>query len=77
MTDAKQAMSAQMGPNIEGVKEHDQQVTMRDGSKITCRVYQPEMNPPSGGSPLAVGFTSGKKHRHRHKIPDDGQTGLK
>lgn len=56
--DSKAAMSAQMGPNIPGVKEQDHQVPMRDDAKITCRVYQPE-SPPSGGSPLAVIYHGG------------------
>jgi len=58
ITNAKQAMSAEMGSKIEGVKEHDEQVAMRDGHEITCRIYQPE-NPPSGGSPLAVIYHGG------------------
>lgn len=51
-------MSAEMGPEIKGVKENDHQVAMRDGSKITCRVYAPE-NPPSGGSQLVVLYHGG------------------
>jgi len=51
-------MSATMGGNIAGVTEQDHQVAMRDGSKIACRVYQPE-SPPSSGSPLAVIFHGG------------------
>lgn len=58
ITDSKKAMSAQMGPTIEGVKEQDHQVPMRDGHKITCRVYTPE-SPPSGGSPLVVIYHGG------------------
>ena len=55
---AKQAMTAQIGPKVEGIKEDDHQVAMRDGSKITCRVYRPE-NAPSDGSPLVVVFHGG------------------
>lgn len=51
-------MSAQMGSNIPGVKETDHQVAMRDGHKITCRVYQPE-TPPANGSPLIVIYHGG------------------
>jgi acetyl esterase/lipase len=47
-----------MGSKIEGVKEQDHQVPMRDGSTITCRVYSPE-KPPSNGSPLVVLFHGG------------------
>ena len=52
-------MTAQIGGSIPGVKETDHQVAMRDGEKITCRVYQPE-TAPSGGSPLYVMFHGGK-----------------
>jgi len=48
-----------MGTGTTGVKEHDHQVAVRDGSQITCRVYQPESGPPAGGSPLAVIFHGG------------------
>ena len=58
ITESKKAMSAEMGSAISGVKEHDQQVQMRDGSNIACRVYQPE-TPPSGGSALAIIFHGG------------------
>ena len=58
ITESKKAMSAQMGPTLEGVREEDKQVPMRDGSSITCRIYRPE-NPPSGGSPLAVIYHGG------------------
>lgn len=58
ITASKEAMSAQMGPKIEGIKENDHQVPMRDGYKITCRTYTPE-NPPSGGSPLVVMYHGG------------------
>ena len=58
ITNAKQAMTAQMAPQIDGVKEDDHQVEMRDGHKITCRVHRPE-SPPSGGSPLAVIYHGG------------------
>ena len=58
ISDAKQAMSDQLGPKIDGVKEHDVQVPMRDGASITCRIYQPE-KAPSGGSPLYVMFHGG------------------
>ena len=58
ITESKQAMSAEMGGAIEGVKESDHQIAVRDGSKIAVRVYQPE-SPPSGGSPLAVIFHGG------------------
>lgn len=47
-----------MGSSIAGVKERDEQVSVRDGSKITCRVYHPEQ-PPSGGSPLVVLYHGG------------------
>lgn len=50
---AKQAMTAEMGGSIKGYKEHDEQVTMRDGHKITCRIHAAEKT-PSGGSPLVV-----------------------
>jgi hypothetical protein len=53
ITNAKKAMSAQMGPKVEGVAEHDEQVEMRDGAKITCRIHRPE-KAPAGGSPLVV-----------------------
>ena len=53
ITDAKQAMTAEMGGQSEGVKEEDHQVSMRDGAKITCRVYRPESK-PAGGSALSV-----------------------
>ena len=53
ITNAKKAMAAQMGPGIEGVTEHDEQVEMRDGEKITCRIHRPE-KAPAGGSPLVV-----------------------
>ena len=59
ITKAKLSMSAEMGTNFDGVKEHDHQVSMRDGGRITCRVYQPE-NPPSDGSPLAVIYHGGQ-----------------
>ncbi|KAK4543948.1 hypothetical protein LTR36_004722 [Oleoguttula mirabilis] len=55
---SKAAMSAEMGGSIPGVKETDHQVPVRDGTKITCRVYHPEA-PPSGGSPLAVIYHGG------------------
>lgn len=57
---SKQAMSAQMGATggMAGVKEHDEQVSMRDGSTITCRIYTPE-SPPKGGSPLVVFYHGG------------------
>ncbi|KAL6240259.1 hypothetical protein RBB50_012825 [Rhinocladiella similis] len=58
ISDAKRAMSAHMGFKIEGVKEQDHQVPMRDGSTITCRVYSPE-KPPSNGGPLVVIFHGG------------------
>lgn len=58
ITKSKEAMSAQMGPKIEGIKESDHQVPMRDGQKITCRVYAPE-SPPSAGSPLVVIYHGG------------------
>ena len=58
ISDSKQAMSAEMGPKIEGVKEEEHQVAMRDGYKITCRTYTPE-KPPSGGSPLVVIYHGG------------------
>ncbi|KAK3672781.1 hypothetical protein LTR78_007367 [Recurvomyces mirabilis] len=51
-------MTAQIGGSIPGVKETDHQVAMRDGEKITCRVYQPE-KAPSGGSALYVMFHGG------------------
>ena len=59
ITNAKKAMSAAMGPKIPGVVEHDEQVEMRDGHKITCRIHKPE-NPPSGGSPLMVSKSKGE-----------------
>ena len=58
ITNAKKAMSAEMGPKIPGVVEHDEQVEMRDGHKITCRIHKPE-TAPSGGSPLFVMFHGG------------------
>ena len=58
ITEAKEAMSAEIGGKIEGVKEHDEQVPTRDGSTITCRIYTAE-NPLSGGSPLAVIYHGG------------------
>ena len=58
ITNAKEAMSAQMGPRIDGVQETDHQVPMRDGHKITCRVYSPS-SPPSAGSPLVVIYHGG------------------
>jgi acetyl esterase/lipase len=59
ITNAKLATAALMGAgNIKGVKETDHQVTMRDGAKITCRVYQPE-TPPKDGSPLFVVYHGG------------------
>jgi len=51
-------MSAEIGGSISGVNENDHQVSVRDGSKITCRTYQPE-SPPSGGSPLVVIYHGG------------------
>ncbi|KAH9818136.1 alpha/beta hydrolase fold, partial [Teratosphaeria destructans] len=57
-TATKQAMNAQLGSTMPGVKETDHQITVRDGTKITVRSYQPE-TPPSGGSPLAVIFHGG------------------
>ncbi|KAK4980032.1 hypothetical protein LTR42_000339 [Elasticomyces elasticus] len=58
ITQSKEAMSAEMGGSISGVNESDHQVAMRDGQKITCRVYKPE-SPSSGGSPLAVIYHGG------------------
>ncbi|KAK5730708.1 hypothetical protein LTR15_000646 [Elasticomyces elasticus] len=58
ITQSKEAMSAEMGGSISGVNESDHQVAMRDGHKITCRVYKPE-SPSSGGSPLAVIYHGG------------------
>ena len=55
---SKAAMTAHMGGGIEGVKEEDHQVSMRDGEKITCRVYSPEGG-KEGGSPLAVIYHGG------------------
>lgn len=45
-------MTNEMGPEIKGVKEHDEEVEMRDGEKITCRIYQPENSSSPG--PLFV-----------------------
>lgn len=58
ITESKKAMAAQMGPQPEGVKEHDEEVTMRDGAKIVCRIHAPE-KAPEGGSPLAVIYHGG------------------
>jgi acetyl esterase/lipase len=58
ITNAKKAMSAEMGGKFEGVDEHDEQVTMRDGAKIICRIHRPE-KAPAGGSPLAVLYHGG------------------
>lgn len=58
IADTKAAMKAEIGGSTPGVKETDHQVTVRDGSKITCRVYHPE-SPPSAGSPLAVIYHGG------------------
>ncbi|KAK1817225.1 hypothetical protein LTR12_008415 [Friedmanniomyces endolithicus] len=58
ITQSKEAMSAEMGGSISGVKESDHQVEMRDGHKITCRTYHPE-SPSSGGSPLFVMYHGG------------------
>lgn len=55
-TEAKKAMTAQMGPEIPGVNEHDEQVTMRDGEQITCRIYQAEK--PSSQGALVVSAMS-------------------
>ncbi|KAK5014024.1 hypothetical protein LTR16_002500 [Cryomyces antarcticus] len=52
LVEAKKNMTATIG-KPEGVKEEDVQVPMRDGAKITVRVYRPE-KPPSEGSPLIV-----------------------
>ncbi|CAK3950345.1 related to sterigmatocystin biosynthesis lipase esterase STCI [Lecanosticta acicola] len=49
---SKAAMSDGYG-GIPGVKEEDHQIPMRDGHRITVRVYSPETK-PSGGSPLGV-----------------------
>jgi len=49
-------MTNEMGPEIKGIKEHDEEVEMRDGEKITCRIYQPENSSSPG--PLFV------SHRH-------------
>ena len=59
ITEAKKAMTAEMSPKITGVKEADHQVTMRDGTTITCRVYQPEQLSNMGGNPLAVIYHGG------------------
>lgn len=59
ITNAKQATAALMGAGkIEGVVEKDHEVEMRDGHKITCRVYRPEQK-PAGGSPLFVVYHGG------------------
>lgn len=58
LSEAKKNMSNQMGSAIEGVKEEDHQVSMRDGQKIICRTYSPEKE-ISGGSPLVVIFHGG------------------
>lgn len=58
ITNAKAAMTAEMGPGIEGVVEKDHKVTTRDNATITCRTYQLE-KPPASGSPLAVIFHGG------------------
>ncbi|KAF2480820.1 alpha/beta hydrolase fold-domain-containing protein [Neohortaea acidophila] len=47
-----------MGDAPAGVKEHDEQVKVRDGTTITCRIYSPE-KPPQGGSPLVVIYHGG------------------
>ena len=57
ISNAKQAMTTQMGPTISGIAEQDESVTMRDGAKITCRIYRPE-TPPKNGSPLVVIYRS-------------------
>lgn len=58
ISDAKLAMSAEMGTEFKDVKEKDHQVEVRDGSKIACRVYAPE-SAPSGGGALVVLYHGG------------------
>lgn len=59
ITNAKQATTAIMGGGkVEGVDEEDHQVAMRDGHKITCRVYRPA-SAPAGGSPLVIIYHGG------------------
>ena len=53
-------MTNEMGPEIKGIKEHDEEVEMRDGEKITCRIYQPEESSSPG--PLFV------SHAHESSI---------
>lgn len=59
ITNAKLATASLMGGDaISGIAEKDHQVEMRDGHKITCRVYSLE-KAKEGGSPMFIAYHGG------------------